>query len=101
MKTKGICILVALVLVMIGGNVWICLAQSPEAHYFKAKLSPDNEVPAIADLNANGSARVKITVNRDSGGAITSGTAAFELAYQFPSAITLVGFHIHSAAVGE
>lgn len=101
MRTKGICLLVALVLVMIGGNASVFLAQSPETHYFKAKLSPDNEVPAITDLNANGSARVKITVNRDAAGAITSGTAAFELAYQFPSAITLVGFHIHSAAVGE
>jgi hypothetical protein len=101
MKTKGICILAALALVMIGGNLPVCLAQSLETHYFKAKLSPDSEVPAITDLNASGSARVKITVNRDGAGTITSGTAAFELAYQFPSAITLVGFHIHSAPVGE
>jgi len=101
MKTKGICMLIVLTLAMIAGETVVLLAQSPETHYFKAKLSPDNQVPAITDLNANGSARVKITVNRDTAGAIISGAAAFELAYQFPSAITLVGFHIHSAPVGE
>jgi CHRD domain len=100
MKTKGICILVALVFVVMGGNASVCLGQSIETHYFKAKLSPDNEVPAITDVNASGSARVKITVNRNLAGGITSGTATFELAYQFPTAITLVGFHIHSAPVG-
>jgi len=100
MKTKGICMLIVFALLMIAGKTPVFLAQSPETHYFKAKLSPDNEAPAITDLKASGSARVKITVTRDTMGAITSGTAAFELAYQFPSAITLVGFHIHSAPVG-
>jgi len=77
------------------------MAQPAETFYVKAKLSPDNGVPPVTGLNASGSARVKFTVTRDSGGTITSGTAVFEVAYQFPSAITLVGFHIHSGAVDE
>jgi hypothetical protein len=100
MKAKWICMLTLLAVVIFVGKASDLLAQSPETHYFKAKLSPDNEVPAITGLKASGSARVKITVNRDATGGITSGTATFELAYQFPSAIMLVGFHIHSAAVG-
>jgi hypothetical protein len=77
------------------------LAQTSQTFYIKAKLSPENEVPPITGLDASGSARVKITVNRDTGGTITSGVAVFEVGYQFPTAVTLTGFHIHSAAVGE
>jgi len=97
------CTVLALLLVglIFSQTVASTMAQSTETFYVKAKLSPDNEVPAVAGLDAGGSARVQITVNRDSGGLITSGSAVFELAYQFPSAVNLVGFHIHSAAVGE
>ena len=49
-------------------------------------MSADNDVPAIAGLNATGSSRARVTVNRDVGGVITSGV------------ITLTGFHIHSGA---
>ncbi len=76
-------------------------AQTTQTFHIKAKLSPQNEVPAVEGLEANGSARVRFSLNRDTGGAITSGTAAFEAAYQFPGAVTIVGFHIHSAPVGE
>jgi hypothetical protein len=87
-------------LLVLGGRAPSLLGQSTQTFFVKAKLSPDNEVPAIAGLDARGSARVTITVDRDAAGTITSGSAVFELAYQFPSAVTLVGFHIHSAAVG-
>ena len=77
------------------------LSQSSQTFYVKAKLSPDNEVnpPAgLVGLNATGSSRARITVNRDAGGTITSGVVIFDVAYQFPGAITLTGFHIHSGA---
>ena len=74
-------------------------SQSGQTFYVKAKMSPDNEVPAIAGLSATGSARACVTVNRDAGGTITSGVVTFEVAYQFSGAITLTGFHIHSGAV--
>src|SRR5262249_20155619 len=58
-----------------------------------------NEIPAITPVNATGSARARITVNRDAGGTITSGVVTFDVSYQFPGAVTLTGFHIHSGAV--
>jgi hypothetical protein len=77
------------------------LAQSPETHYFKAKLSTDNENPVITGLNAYATARFKVSVTRDNGGAITSGTVTFNVGYQFPGPVTLVGMHIHAGGVGE
>jgi len=74
-------------------------SQSSQTFYVKAKMSPDNEIPAISGLNATGSARARVTVNRDAGGTITSGVVTFDVAYQFSGAITLTGFHIHSGAV--
>ncbi|HEU0007525.1 MAG TPA: CHRD domain-containing protein, partial [Terriglobia bacterium] len=56
--------------------------------------------PGLAGLNASGSARARITVNKDAGGAITSGIVTFDVVYQFPGTVTLSGLHIHSAAVG-
>ena len=74
-------------------------SQSSQTFYVKAKMSADNEVPAIAGLNATGSSRARVTVNRDAGGTITSGAVIFDVSYQFAGAITLTGFHIHSGAV--
>ncbi len=83
--------------------VSMLMAQSSQTFYVKAKLSVDNEVDPPAGLvgyNASGSARARITVNRDAGGAITSGVVTFDVVYQFPGAVTLTGFHIHSGAQG-
>jgi CHRD domain len=76
------------------------LGQSTQTFYVKAKLSPDNEVPPIAGVTSSGTARARITVNRDAGATITSGVVTFDVAYQFGRAVTLTGFHFHSAAVG-
>ncbi len=76
-------------------------AQSTQTLYLSARLSTDNENPAITGLNALGSVQVKATVNRDAGGAVTSGTVVFDAVYDFPGAVTLTGFHIHHGAVGE
>jgi len=73
-------------------------SQSSQTFYVKAKLSADNEVPVIAGLTATGSARARITVNRDASGTITSGVVIFDVSYQFAGAITLTGFHIHVGA---
>jgi len=74
-------------------------AQSSQTFYVKAKLSPDNEIPVIPGLSSTGSARARVTVNRDAGGTITSGVVIFDVSYQFGRSVTLTGFHIHSGAV--
>jgi hypothetical protein len=74
-------------------------SQSSQTFYVKAKMSSDNEIPAITPLSATGSSRARITVNRDAGGTIISGVVIFDVSYQFAGPITLTGFHIHSGAV--
>ena len=76
------------------------LSQSSQTFYVKAKMSPDNENPAITTSSATGSARARVTVNRDAGGTITSGVVIFDVSYQFGRSVTLTGFHIHDGAVG-
>jgi CHRD domain-containing protein len=90
--TAGACLMLGLALAR------PALSQSSQTFYVKAKMSADNEVPAIAGLSATGSARARVTVNRDAGGTIVSGVVTFDVSYQFAGAITLVGFHIHSGA---
>ena len=75
-------------------------AQSAETRVFRAVLSPANEVPAIADYNASGTATITAHVVRDAAGAITSGTADFHITYRFPGEATIIGLHIHSGAAG-
>jgi hypothetical protein len=74
-------------------------SQSSQTFYVKAKMSPDNEIPAIAGLTATGSARARLTVNRDAGGNVISGAVTFDVSYQMGRPVTLTGFHIHSGAV--
>jgi hypothetical protein len=79
----------------------LAFSQSSQTFYVKAKLSPDNENPAIVGVSSSGSARARVTVNRDAGGTITSGVVIFDVAYQFGRPVTLTGFHIHAEAVGN
>ncbi len=61
-------------------------------------LSPANENPPIAGLNASGLFQITVNVTRDANGAITSGTVRFLGTVNFPGAVTIVGLHIHEAA---
>src|SRR5262249_10974283 len=63
-------------------------------------LSPANEVPPIAGLNATGVFQVTVTVNRDATGAITNGTVRFLGAVSFPGSVIITGFHIHEGVAG-
>lgn len=70
-----------------------------------AELRTENEVPPIASTSPEASARgaVQITLNltRDSGGAISSATARFDIQMAgFPGDTVFVGAHIHPGAAG-
>lgn len=67
---------------------------------FRTLMSPDQEVPPVTGTTAQGVATTTINVNRDSTGAVISGTVDFDVAYQFPTAVTLTGLHIHRGAAG-
>jgi hypothetical protein len=74
-----------------------------ETSVFDAILLPENEVPAIAGEEKDGSAGAsfRITVTRDAAGAITAATLdAAVRAAGFPPGTPLVAAHIHTGAVG-
>ncbi|HEX8998783.1 MAG TPA: CHRD domain-containing protein, partial [Blastocatellia bacterium] len=58
-------------------------------------LSPANEVPPIAGLNASAAFQITVTVVRDANGAITSGSVRFSGSVAFPGTVTFTGLHIH------
>lgn len=70
---------------------------------FSATLLPANEVPPVtgAEASGTGTATINLNVNRDSGGAITSATADFQVNMSgFPAGTALTMAHIHRGAVG-
>ncbi len=75
------------------------LADTTEVAYFKAVLSPLNEVPP-ANITASGSGTVRVNVVRNDAGRIVSGTVEFIAAYTMPGATTFTGMHIHNGPAG-
>ena len=68
-----------------------------------ADLRPANEVPAIANEEAGGSARATLTFNlsKDSSGYLTSATFDVQVeATGFPAGTALTGAHIHAGTPG-
>lgn len=63
--------------------------------YFSGIMSAANEVPPV-NSTANGTAQVVAIGALDANGNITSGTVTLGIAYNFPSAQTFTGFHIHA-----
>lgn len=61
-------------------------------------LSPANENPPIAGLNAQGGFQITVNVTRDATGAITGGTVRFLGNAIFPGAVSITGLHIHEGA---
>lgn len=65
------------------------------------RLSPENEVPPVAGLNARGSGAVTLVAARDNRGVITSTEATFDVNYTgFPAATNITGMHIHPGPAG-
>ncbi|MEO6724718.1 MAG: CHRD domain-containing protein [Blastocatellia bacterium] len=63
-------------------------------------LTPANENPPIAGLNAIGAFQVTVAVTRDAGGTITNGTVRFLGNVTFPGSVIITGFHIHEGVTG-
>ncbi|HMY72261.1 MAG TPA: CHRD domain-containing protein [Blastocatellia bacterium] len=61
-------------------------------------LSPSNEVPPVTGLTATGNFQLTLEITRDATGAIVSGKVSVLGGVNFPGAITITGFHIHSGA---
>ena len=71
---------------------------------FTVPLSAANEVPAIAnaDANASGTATIAVNVVRDASGNITSATADFQITVAgFPTGTRVTDAHVHNAPAGS
>ena len=68
---------------------------------FQAAMLPSNEVPAIADLNASGAARVLAETIRNPDGTVAAGVVIFDVNYRFPDAVEFTGLHVHDQVAGQ
>ena len=75
-------------------------AQTAETIFFRQNMLPSNEVPPV-DIQARGYSTIEAHVVRDASGQIISGTVVFNVSYQFPSAVTITGLHIHNGPAGQ
>ena len=78
-------------------------SPSNQPAVFSTILRPSNEVPPIANAEANGTGAAQITLQltRDGAGAITGATADFYFQMSgFPSNMIVVGAHIHPGVAG-
>jgi len=66
----------------------------------RPQMTPAQEVPSLAPLDAEGAALIQIQVVRNNAGAITSGTVTFDVDYRLPAGAVISGLHIHNAAAG-
>lgn len=71
-----------------------------EAISFRTMMSPANEVPAIAGLEAAAMGNALIHALRDRTGNVTAARFIFDVNHRFPGATTFTGLHIHDAAAG-
>lgn len=68
---------------------------------WQTTLSPANEVPPIAGLDASAVAAYTMNTIRNNDGAVVGGVAWFDVNYVFPGEVTLRGMHIHNGKAGE
>ncbi|MBL8242132.1 MAG: CHRD domain-containing protein [Bryobacterales bacterium] len=86
-----------LVLSALTASAW---AQSAETAVFVAALSPANEVPAITNYEASGTAVLYAHAMRNAQGQIVSGSVDFVVFHNFPDTPTVTGLHVHNGAAG-
>jgi uncharacterized protein (TIGR03437 family) len=72
----------------------------PEETSFQVAMSPANEVPPIAGLDASARAKFTLYSLRNNEGWISSGLAIFDVNHRFPGEVQFTGLHIHAGAAG-
>jgi uncharacterized protein (TIGR03437 family) len=74
--------------------------RTTDSAIIQAAMSPANETPPIATLNASAPAAVSIYTIRNADGSVAAGTVKFDVNARFPGATKFVGLHIHDGAAG-
>lgn len=75
-------------------------ADTLETVFFRADMTPANEVPAVTGVSATGRAIIAAHIRRDNSGAIVSGLVDFDVDYNMDNDGTFSGLHIHDGAAG-
>lgn len=74
--------------------------QTTELTTYDVVMSPANENPPIAGLNAAGVGKVYLYTGKNADGVINAANFIFDVNYRFPDAAEFTGFHIHEGAAG-
>lgn len=74
--------------------------RSAESFVTSVNMSPANENPPIANLEASAPAAVMMDVLRNSSGAVTHALVTYSVNHRFPGETTFTGLHIHEGAAG-
>jgi uncharacterized protein (TIGR03437 family) len=83
------------------GGVMRGQLQRADMVVLMGQMSPANEVPPIAGLDASAIGTVVALRTRDASGAATSGLVIFDANYRgFTEGTTFTGFHIHNGPAG-
>jgi uncharacterized protein (TIGR03437 family) len=85
-----------------GGAIRAQLTKWVETRANTVTMSPAQEVPPIAGLNATATAAIIVNPTRNATtGQVNGGSVTFNIAYEgFPAPTTFTGLHIHEAAAG-
>ncbi len=83
-----------------GGAIRAQITRLSENLAITVPINSANEVPPITTLNAFGTATITVNPTRNLAGAVTGGSVNFSVGYDFPTAITVRGLHIHESPAG-
>ena len=75
-------------------------ADTVETVFFRADLSPANQVPPVTGVSASGRATIAAHVRRNDAGEVVSGVVDFDVDYTIAGSVTVNGMHIHLGAAG-
>ena len=83
-----------------GGEIRSQLRGTERMQFTMNGMSPANEVPAIAGLNASAVGTFEMNLLRRPDGTAMAAQIVFDVNHRFPSETTFTGLHIHTGAEG-
>lgn len=82
------------------GGVMRGQLESTVKNTYPLLMDPDQEIPFVTRLEADGTATITVYSSRNAAGAVSSATVVFDVTHEFPGSTTFTGLHIHSGAPG-
>jgi uncharacterized protein (TIGR03437 family) len=83
-----------------GGEIRGPLRSTELIQFSSLNMLPQNEVPPVTNLDAQGQGAFSVSLMRAPNGEALAGYTIFDVNYAFPGATTFTGLHIHREAAG-